>query len=257
MTEPPLRSRQFAADPHPRFWWHRPAGRDYVPAIYRLLTDDEWALLAEWYEETRAGGHIGELNPPGMSLLLALIDGGALSRVLQIGHYYGYSALLMGFWLRAMGGERRLVSVDIDEQATAFTQRYVDRAGLADHVTLVLADAATEPGVERALVPFAGAMPELIFRDSTHDYATTRRELGLWVPRMAPHSLLLVNGTSTMSSRWDESGRGGPRKALRDFARRRRDIAYLNLNEPVGARGHEDPALTYGDGVGMALLQKR
>ena len=134
---------------------------------------------------------------------------------------------------------------------------FVERAGLTGHVTLIVADAARESGVERALEPFSGAMPELIFRDSTHDYATTKRELGLWVPRMAPHSLMLVNGTSTMSSNWDESGRGGPRKALRDFARWRRDIAYLNLNEPVGSSGQADPALTYADGVGMALLQKR
>ena len=251
----PRRSLRFADDPHVRFWWHHTGGRDYVPAVYGVLTDDEWAVMEEWYAETAARDAVGEWNPPAMSLIHGFVDGGGLRRVLQIGHYYGYSALLIGFWLRAMGGERRLVSADIDPEATAFTQRYLDRAGLGDHVTLVECDAATPDGMAAILAAFGGEMPELIVRDASYDYRVIRRELGLWVPRMASQSVMLINGTSTMASKWDESGRGGPHKAVRDWCRRRRDVSYLSLNDRVGAPGVEPSA--YADGCGLGILQKR
>ena len=120
---PQERSLRFAEDPHDRFWWHHVPGRDYVPAVYRLLSDDEWQVMEEWYEETAARNAVGEWNPPAMSLIHGFIDGGGLHRVAQIGHYYGYSVLLVGFWLRAMGGDRRLVSIDIDEEAGITAQK--------------------------------------------------------------------------------------------------------------------------------------
>jgi hypothetical protein len=224
--------------------------------VYSVLTDDEWQVMEGWYADTLAAGSIGELNPPAMSVIHGLIDGGGLTRVAQIGHYYGYSALLIGFWLRAMGGKRVLVSVDIDEQATAFTQRWIDTAGLSDHVKLLLADASTEAGLSAIVAAFGGQMPQLTIRDSTHDYRATKRELDLWVPRMESQSIMLFNGTSTMSASWDESGRGGPQKALRDWVKRRKDVAYMSLNDRVGAKGMEDPPLVYADGCGLGILQK-
>lgn len=255
MTEQ-RRSLKFAGDNHPRFWWHGPDTRDYVPTVYDVLTDEEWELLEEWYAETLAADSIGEWNPPAMSVIHGLINGGGLTRVLQIGHYYGYSALLIGWWLRAMGGSRLLVSIDIDPKATEFTQRWIDRAGLGAYVKLLLADATTEQALEDAVAAFGGSMPQLILRDSTHDYRVTKRELDLWVPRMDTQSIMLINGTSTMSSGWDESGRGGPQKALRDWTKRRKDVGYISLNDRVGAKGTEDPSLAYADGCGLGILQK-
>lgn len=256
MTEQ-RRSLKFAGDNHPRFWWHGPDTRDYVPTVYDVLTDEEWELLEEWYAETLAADSIGEWNPPAMSVIHGLINGGGLTRVLQIGHYYGYSALLIGFWLRAMGGARLLVSIDIDAAATDFTRRWVERAGLGEYVHLLVADATDPQTVDAVVAEFGDRMPQLIVRDSTHDYRLTKRELGLWVPRMDSQSILLINGTSRLSSGWDESGRGGPRKALRDWMRRRRDVDYLSLNERVGEHGLEDPPLAYADGCGLGILQKR
>ncbi len=137
------RSESFADDPHPRFWWHRSPDRQYVPAVYGVLTDAEWAIMEDWYRETDAIDSIGEWNPPAMGVIQGLVDGSGLTRVLQIGHYYGYSALLIGFWLRAMGQGGRLVSIDIDPKATEFTQHWLDRAGLNEQVTLLLMDSAS------------------------------------------------------------------------------------------------------------------
>lgn len=252
---PQQRSLRFADDPHDRFWWHHRDGRDYVPAVYEVLTDDEWQLMEEWYAETAAIGAVGEWNPPAMSLIHGFVNGGGLSRVAQIGHYHGYSALLVGFWLRAMGGDRLLVSADIDAQATAFTQRYVDRAGLRDHVRLLVCDASTEAGIEQIVAALGGRMPELILRDSSHDYDETKRELKRWVPRMASQSVMVINGMSVLSEQWDPRGRGGSHKAVRDLTRRRRDVSYIALNDRVGEPGVEPSA--YADGCGLGILQKR
>ena len=251
---PQERSLRFAEDPHDRFWWHHVPGRDYVPAVYRLLSDDEWQVMEEWYEETAARNAVGEWNPPAMSLIHGFIDGGGLHRVAQIGHYYGYSVLLVGFWLRAMGGDRRLVSIDIDEEATAFTAKYVERAGLGDHVELLVGDAATAAGLEAVRTAFGGSMPELILRDASHDYKETKSEMSIWVPAMEAQSVMLINGMSKHSSQWDRSGRGGSHKALRDWTKRRRDVAYLALNDRVGQPGVEPCA--YADGCGLGILQK-
>ena len=95
------RSRRFAQDPHPRFWWHRLHGTDYVPPIYDVLSDDEWQIMEGWYAATLERESIGEINVPAMSLIQGFIAGNGLTRIVQLGHYYGYSALLIGFWLQA------------------------------------------------------------------------------------------------------------------------------------------------------------
>src|SRR3954468_19532616 len=142
------RSRVFRNDAHGRFWWHHLDGTDYVPAIYQVLTDAEWQIMDDWYATTFAADSIGEINVPAMSMIQGLISGGAVTRVVQLGHYYGYSALLIGFWLRHMDNGARLVSIDIDPKATAFTQEWIDRAGLTPYVALKLGDSAAKDAVD-------------------------------------------------------------------------------------------------------------
>jgi hypothetical protein len=44
--------------------------------------------------------------------------GSAITRIVQLGHHYGYSTLLIGFMLRAMGVRSTgLASIDISEGA--------------------------------------------------------------------------------------------------------------------------------------------
>jgi predicted O-methyltransferase YrrM len=248
------RSRRFSDDPHGRFWWHHLDGTDYVPAIYQVLTKDEWQLMEEWYATTLAADSIGEINVPAMSIIHGLISGNAIRRVVQLGHYYGYSALLIGFWLRHMGNGGQLVSIDIDPKATAFTQEWIDRAGLSDVVALKLGDSAAQDAVDDSEAKLEG-MPQLIILDSSHQYEHTLRELNLWVPRMQRHSLMLLHDTSTYARSWDSGGLGGVQQAVDDWLPSRSDVAFLNLNRHVG--DPDKPGdLVYQDGVGLGILQK-
>jgi predicted O-methyltransferase YrrM len=254
LDAPSARSRRFANDPHPRFWWHHLHGTDYVPPIYHVLADEEWQVMEDWYAATLARDSIGEINVPAMSLVHGLIAGNGLTRIVQLGHYYGYSSLLIGFWLRAMGQGGKLVSVDIDPVATEFTAEWIQRAGLEEQVLLKIEDSAAEDSVVHSEAALQG-MPQLIILDSSHQYEHTLRELDRWVPRMAQHSIMLLHDTSTFARSWDAEGRGGVQQALDDWLPGRDDVGFLNLNRLAGAPGTSGH-LTYLDGCGLGILQK-
>jgi predicted O-methyltransferase YrrM len=249
------RSRTFAADPHGRYWWHRLHGTDYVPSIYQVLTDDEWQLMEDWYAATQAADSIGEINVPAMSMLQGLISGNGLSRIVQLGGYYGYSALLMGFWLRHMGQGGRLISIDIDPAASNFSKLWIERAGLSDTVLLMLSDSAAEQALIDTVATFEGRMPQLILLDSSHQHDHTLRELDLWVPPMDPQTIMLLHDTSTFARNWDQQGKGGVQQALEDWLPRRKDVSYMSINSRV-RKADEPGDLTYRDGCGLGILQK-
>jgi predicted O-methyltransferase YrrM len=248
------RSRRFASSDHNRFWWHHVAGTDYVPPLYASLTDDEWAVMEAWYKETARVESAGEINVPAMSMIHGLVMGNAINRIVQLGHYFGYSTLLMGFMLRAMGARPGLVSIDIDQTASDFTQRWITRAGLDDVVRVHTGDSAAQASLEDAMGALDGP-PQLILLDSSHQYAHTLDELDLWVPHMEPFSLLLLHDTSTYASSFDTNGAGGVQKALDDWLPAHPEAAYLNLNRQVAPS--DDPSqLVYKDGCGLGILQK-
>src|SRR4051812_25661156 len=116
------RSRAFAGRSHDRFWWHKLPQTDYVPPIYGALSASEWRIMSSWYDESARAGAYGEINVPAMSLLQGLLLGNGVRTVVELGHFYGYSTLLTGFMLRSMRNGGRLVSIDVDPKATAFTQ---------------------------------------------------------------------------------------------------------------------------------------
>jgi predicted O-methyltransferase YrrM len=248
------RSRRFAHNPHDRFWWHRLPGADYVPPLYGVLSDDEWRIVEGWYADTLKADSIGEINVPAMSMIQGLIMGSAIRRIVQLGHYYGYSALLVGFMLRAMGAGGTLFSIDIDPKATDFTQKWVDRAGLGAQVGLHLGDSAAQSSLDAA-VQALGAMPELILLDSSHQYEHTLRELDLWVPRMAPGSIMLLHDTSVFAQTFDTAGAGGVQRALDEWLPDHPEAAFLSLNRQVTPQDHAAD-LVYKDGCGLGILQR-
>jgi methyltransferase family protein len=250
-----FRSRRFASDPHPRFWWHRLHGTDYVPPIYQVLADDEWQIMEDWYGATLERDSIGEINVPAMSLIQGFICGNGLTRIVQLGHYYGYSTLLIGFWLRYMDNGGTLVSIDVDPVATGFTNEWVQRAGLEAFVQLRLCDSAGPQAIPESRTTFGGLMPQLIVLDSSHQYEHTIRELDLWVPQMDQHSLMLLHDTSTYARSWDANGLGGVQQALDDWLPGRDDVALTIINRRAGEPGTSH-VLVYQDGCGLGILQK-
>ena len=253
-TPDPGRSARFREDPHDRFWWHKLAATDYVPPLYASLREDEWAVMQGWFEETGRIARIAEINVPAMSLATGLIGGSGVRRVVQLGHYYGYSALLLGFTLRAMGAAPGLVTVDIDAAATDFTRRWVQAAGLGDVVVVEEADSAAPDTVQRCEAVLGGA-PELLLVDSSHAYRHTMAELDLWAPRLPPGALVLLHDASVFAEGFDPTGEGGVHRAIGEWLPRNPSWTGMTLNGHV-APGADGNALVYKDACGLGILQR-
>jgi predicted O-methyltransferase YrrM len=251
----PGRSARFRADPHDRFWWHRLAATDYVPPLYAGLSEDEWAVMEGWFAETARIGRIAEINVPAMSLTTGLVGGNGVRRIVQLGHYYGYSALLVGFALRATGiGRTGLVTVDVDPDATAFTRAWVRAAALDAVVAVLEADSAAPATAQRSLEALGGA-PELLLVDSSHAYGHTLRELDLWAPLLPPGAIVLLHDASVFAQRFDPTGEGGVRRAIAEWLPSRPGWAGMTLNGHV-APGADGDALVYKDACGLGILQR-
>ena len=251
----PGRSARFRTDPHDRFWWHRLAATDYVPPLYAGLSEDEWAVMEGWFAETTRVGRIAEINVPAMSFATGLVAGNGVRRIVQLGHYYGYSALLVGFALRATGAARPgLATVDVDPAATAFTRAWIAAAGLEDVVAVLEGDSASPAGAERCERALGGA-PELLLVDSSHAYGHTLRELDLWAPRLPPGAIVLLHDASVFAQQFDPTGEGGVRRAIAEWLPRHPGWEGMTLNGHV-APGADGDALVYKDACGLGILQR-
>lgn len=247
-----MRTHRFRNETHNRFWWHKLADTDYEPPVFAALSDEEWALMEAWYEDSgERFAQPGEISIPGITLLTALIAGNGLRAVVQCGHYVGYSTLLLGFALRRMGRRRALFSVDIDPVATAYTQGWLDRCGLTEVVHLHLAS-SSDPEVPVRAAEYHGMPPQLVFVDSSHQYAHTLEELDLWYGHLRPGGMLALHDTSIFATSFDPTRRGGVLGALRDWGPGRNMVL---LNADVDGSLPPDQ-LAYKDGCGFGLIQK-
>lgn len=236
---------------HARFWWHSHPERRFEPDIYSVLTEGERSLLVAWYDETERDGHVGEMAVPMASLVLGLLNGSGARRVVQLGHYVGYSTLLIGWMLRRMGAERGLFSVDLRPRFTAFTQGWVDRAGLEAFVGLHTSDSA-DPSCVDAARAFLGGAPSCVIVDSSHQYAHTLAELDLWFDVLEPGGLMLLHDAGAPAAAYDRSGEGGVPRALAEWLSRPGSPPAITLSGPA-AYGECAP---YADPSGVCVIQK-
>jgi predicted O-methyltransferase YrrM len=249
------RSRAFRRFSHNRFWWHTLEATDHAPTVYAALSTREWLALLGWYRDTHRNGRIGEVNVPAMGLMHGLIVGSGLRRIVQLGHFQGYSALLLGSMLKQMGGRRPgLVSFDIDADSTAFAGKWLRRAGVSDRVVLHTGDSAAPDAPERARAALGGP-PELVFVDSSHQYAHTLSELDLWVAELPVGGLVLLHDTSEYARSFDATGQGGVARALEEWVPRHPEVTFANLNGFV-PEGADVNVLAYKDGCGLGVLQR-
>jgi len=207
-----------------------------------------------WYAETGHRARIAEINVPAMSFVHGLVGGNGIQRSVQLGHYYGYSALLLGFLLRSMGARPGLVTIDVDTEATDFTRRWVRRAGVEDFVHVERGDSA-DPACARRALELLGGPPELVIVDSAHAYRHTLAELDLWCPLLAPGAIALLHDVSDFAASFDPDGEGGVRRALSEWLPRHPEMTGLLLNGDVAA-GADANRLAYKDGAGLGILQR-
>lgn len=239
------------ATDHARYWWHRGPGRGYEPDIYRVLTAGQRAVLIGWYAETLERRLVGEMAAPMASAVLGFVNGSGVRRIVQLGHFAGYSCLLLGWALERMGAARGLFSVDLRAQHTEYTRGWLDRAGLGGFVGLHTADSA-DPACVPAAREYLGGDPACVIVDSSHQYAHTLAELDLWYGALAPGGLMFLHDASPMAAGYDRTGEGGVRRALDEWLSRPGAPGALTLLGPA-AHGEGGP---YADPSGLCVIQK-
>ncbi|MCE4222675.1 class I SAM-dependent methyltransferase [Methylobacterium sp. C25] len=255
MSEAPQRKTlDFIGRSDNRFWWYQRPQNNYVPPIFQSMTDVEWSLMADWFLDTgKKFKSPGEISVPGISLLLGLISGNGISRVVQCGHYAGYSTLLLGFALARMGKNRALWSVDIDRDMTDYTEAWIQLANLSQIVKLEVMDSADKVCPERAYEWLDGK-PQIVFIDSSHMYEHTLRELELWWNEIVPGGFLVLHDVSRFAKAFDASSNGGVLPAVQEWAACMNLTPFL-INSFVDGNENADD-LPYQDGCGLGIVQK-
>ena len=247
------RSRAWKDNPHPRYWWHRLPGTDYIPPVYSNLSDDEWSVLRDWYAETDRNGPIGECAVPLISLLHGLVMGNRVSRIAQLGTCAGYSALLLGWMLRGMNARRGLFSLDLDPAMCEMARKWITRAGLPDFVEIAEGSSLDSKSIDAAR-KYLGGDPELIIVDSSHEYQSTVAELDLWYPLLAPGGLLVLHDVSEFAAGFDVTKEGGVRRAFAEWQKKNPDVETFSLNS--NSRSMDEARPLYKDACGVGLIQK-
>lgn len=247
------RSRVWKDNPHPRYWWHRLPGNDYVPPVYSFLSDDEWSVLREWYAETDRNGPIGECAVPLISLLHGLIMGNGAIRAAQLGTCAGYSALLLGWMLRRVNAPRGLFSLDHDPAMCELARSWITRAGLGDFVEIAEGSSLDAASIEAAR-QYLGGAPELIIVDSSHEYQSTLAELDLWYPALAPGGLIVLHDVSEFAAGFDVTSEGGVRRAFTEWRKQHPEVESFSLNGK--SRSMEEARPLYKDACGVGFIHK-
>jgi predicted O-methyltransferase YrrM len=248
------RSLEFKQRLHNRYWWFQIPNHNYVPPIFALLSDEEWDIITQWYDDTDSRGSAGEVNIPCLSILSGFIEGNGVSNIVQLGHYEGFSTLLLGFMMRRMGFKHGIFSIDVAPNVTDFTASWVHRAGLGEYVKLVV-DSSDAPHLPRMAQDYFGAEIATVFIDSSHQYQHTLRELDLWWPHLRPFGFVFMHDVSEYAASFDAAGEGGVARALKEWMADK-PVSELLINEQIRPND-PGPMSVYTDGCGLAIFQKR
>jgi predicted O-methyltransferase YrrM len=251
-----LRSIRFKHRTQGRYWWFQ--NHDYVPAAFSLLTDEEWEVMDQWYTETDARGSAGEANIPPINLLIGMIEGSGVPNIVQLGHYEGFSTLLLGFTMRRMGFKHSVFTVDISKFCSEYTSHWVRKAGLSEYVSVETASSedASLPG---AAAKYFESEIGAIFIDSSHQYSHTLDELEVWFSSLRPFGLIFMHDVSAAAVDFDSTRNGGVIRAVTEWTSGRSDAAHILLNQDV-VYGKNPPhlhQLVYQDACGFGIIQKR
>lgn len=219
-----------------------------TPFLFKLLDSAEQEAYKAWFRETSDLGFIGETSMAAMGVLTGLIFGNRIDRVVQCGHYAGYSLILLGLLARKFNPSCRVFSVDVDQTVTAFTETWIDRLGLSEQVTTLVADSADPWAAARARRGLGGA-PELVFIDSSHQYRHTLEELDLWSTEVDYGGIICLHDAADFATYQDVNGLGGVSKALREWLSRHTNVSSVTL------RGDETVGRVFKDPCGVAIIQ--
>ena len=187
-----------------------------------------------------------------MTFVMGLVMGNNIGRIVQCGHFIGFSTLIFGFMLRHMGHTHGLFSVDIDRGVTEFTAKWIKRAGLTEYVHLEVRDSADIALPVQART-YLGDRPQVVFIDSSHEYAHTLRELDVWFPNQ-PGGFALMHDVSGYTVAFDSNKGSGVKGAVRLWSETNK-VQAIMINDFAGPE-HYGERIVYKDACGLGLLQK-
>jgi len=190
-------------------------------------------LFERLAEETRAKTSapqmmVGRIEGQFLATLVRLTGA---RRILELGTFTGYSSISMASALPADG---RIITCDVDPEATAIARRYMDESGYGDKIETRLGPALET--IETLEGPF-----DLVFIDA--DKPNYRAYYEAALPLLAEDGLIIADNV-LWSGRVVEEGGDESTRAIKEF------------NEHVGNDSRVvSVMLTVRDG--MTLVQKR
>jgi predicted O-methyltransferase YrrM len=186
-------------------------------------------LAAETREKTTAPQMmVGRIEGQFLATLVRL---GGARRVLEFGTFTGYSSISMA---SALPPDGRVITCDVDPEATAIARRYMDESGHGDKIEIRLGPALET--IRELEGPF-----DLVFIDADKENYRNYYEASL--PLLAGDGLLVADNV-LWSGRVVEEGGDASTEAIKEFNEHvRRDTRVISV------------MLTVRDG--MTLVRKR
>jgi caffeoyl-CoA O-methyltransferase len=207
--------------------------------LYAYLLDvslRDREVLRRLREETAGLEHadmqIGPEQGQLMALLLELLDA---RRVLEIGTFTGYSALVMAL---ALPEDGRVVACDVSEEWTSIGRRYWEEAGVAHKIDLRLAPAAET--LQALLADGREGTFDFAFIDADKEGYDRYYELALRLVRTG--GLVAIDNTLWEGKVADPSATDADTEAIRALNAKLRTDERVTLS-----------LLPVGDGLTLAL----
>jgi predicted O-methyltransferase YrrM len=221
------------------------------PFYFNLICHSDQELLREWFLETQKKHYFGETSVSALGILSGLILGNRLTRIVQCGHYAGYSSLVLGMIIKNLNLKAKLISFDISQEMTEYTNTWLIRAGLEEIVGLHLMS-SSDPSCVSIASSYLNGKPQIVFIDSAHTYRHTLNELNLWSEQVSYGGFICMHDASIFANECDPSKMGGVNTALFEWAEINPSHKVIAI-DPNPELKQIDPC--YKDPCGFGLIQ--
>lgn len=201
-------------------------------ALYDYLLEvslREPEVLRRLREETARLEQAGmQISPEQGQFLALLVEIVGARRILEVGTFTGYSALVMTL---AMPDDGTLLACDVDREWTDVARRYWDEAGVGGRIELELAPAADT--LEHLVARGDSGSFDLAFLDADKRGLADYFELALELVR--PGGLIAVDNTLWHGRVVDPEDHDASTEAIRAFNRKVREDGRVSLSlVPIG-----------------------